>query len=98
LFPEREIEMAVREQKIRGARWRLLVGSVALGAAALGLSSCGFPSTTATTDDAPSGTTVVECTSGTITSGDVQMSALTVTRVADGEHPDLPGDCTVQTR
>jgi hypothetical protein len=97
LFPEREIEMAMREQKIRGPRWRLLVGSVALGAAALGLSSCGFPSTTAATDEAPSGTTVVECTSGTITSGDVQMSALVVQRSPAGEHPDFPGDCTVQT-
>jgi hypothetical protein len=89
--------MAIREQKIRGQRWRLLVGSVALGAAALGLSSCGFPASTGATDEAPSGTTVVECNSGTITNGDVQMSALTVTKVPAGEHPDVPGDCTVQT-
>jgi hypothetical protein len=97
LFPERENEMAIREQKIRGQRWRLLVGSVALGAAALGLSSCGFPASTGATDEAPSGTTVVECNSGTITNGDVQMSALSVTKVPAGEHPDVPGDCTVQT-
>jgi hypothetical protein len=89
--------MALREQKIRGQRWRLLVGSVALGAAALGLSSCGFPSSTATTDEAPSHTAVVECDSGTVTSGDIQMSALSVTRIPAGEHPDVPGDCTVQT-
>jgi hypothetical protein len=89
--------MAIREQKIRGQRWRLLVGSVALGAAALGLSSCGFPATTATTGDTPSSTAVVECSSGTVTSGDIQMSALNVTRVPAGEHPDVPGDCTVQT-
>jgi hypothetical protein len=89
--------MAIREQKIRGPRWRLLVGSVALGAAALGLSSCGFPSSTATTDDAPSSTAVVECSSGIITTGDIQMSALSVTRIPAGEHPDVPGDCTVQT-
>jgi hypothetical protein len=89
--------MAIREQKIRGRRWRLQAGSVALGAAALGLSSCGFPTTTAATDEAPSGTTIVECSSGTITSGDIQLSALNVTRVPAGEHPDFPGDCTVLT-
>jgi hypothetical protein len=91
------MEMAIGERKIRGRRWRVLVGSVALGAAALGLSSCGFPATTAKTDDAPSGTTVVECTSGTVTSGDIQMSALLVTRGPAYQHPDFPGDCTVQT-
>jgi hypothetical protein len=89
--------MANRDSKIRGPRWRLLVGSVALGAAALGLSSCGFPETTATTDEAPSGTAVVECSSGTITQGDVQMSSLFVAKVPAGEQPDLPGGCTVQT-
>jgi hypothetical protein len=89
--------MAIREQKIRGPRWRLLVGSVALGAAALGLSSCGFPATTAATDEAPSHTAVVECSSGTVTLGDVQTSSLFVARVPAGVHPDLPGGCTVQT-
>ena len=44
--------MAIREQKVHGQRWRLLVGSVALGAAALGLSSCGFAASTAATDEA----------------------------------------------
>src|SRR4051794_3527654 len=34
LVPGRETEMANRDSKIRGQRWRLLVGSVALGAAA----------------------------------------------------------------
>jgi hypothetical protein len=89
--------MAIREQKIRGRRWRLLVGSVALGAAALGLSSCGFPATTAATDEAPSHTAVVECSSGIVTNGDVQTSSLFVARVPAGVHPDLPGGCTVQT-
>ena len=88
--------MARREQKIRGQRWRLLVGSVALGAAALGLSSCGFPTTTASTDEAPSSTAVVECSSGIVTNGDVQTSSLLVAKVPAGEHPDLPGGC-VQT-
>ncbi len=89
--------MANRDSKIRGRRWRLLVGSVALGAAALGLSSCGFPATTASIDEAPSGTAVVECSSGTVTQGDVQMSALFVAKVPAGDQPDVPGGCTVKT-
>ena len=89
--------MAGVSSKIHGQRWRLLVGSVALGAAALGLSSCGFPATTAATDEAPSSTAVVECTSGIVTQGDVQTSSLFVAKVPAGEHPDLPGGCTVQT-
>ena len=88
--------MARREQKIRGQRWRLLVGSVALGAAALGLSSCGFPTTTVSTDEEPSSTAVVECSSGIVTNGDVPTSSLLVAKVPAGEHPDLPGGC-VQT-
>ena len=88
--------MASSDRKIRGNRWRVLVGSVALGAAALGLSSCGFPATTASTDE-PSGTAVVECTSGTVTQGDVQTSSLFVAKVPAGEQPDIPGGCTVTT-
>jgi hypothetical protein len=88
--------MAIREHKIRGQRWRLLVGSVALGAAALGLSGAGIQAASASADEAPSGTAVVECTSGTVTSGDIQMSAAYATRIPAGEHPDLPGGC-VQT-
>jgi hypothetical protein len=90
--------MAIRDSKIRGTRWRLLVGSVALGAAALGLSSYGLSAASASADDTPSGTQVVQCSSGTITNGDIQMSALVVTKVPAGEQPpDLPGGCTVQT-
>ncbi len=82
--------------KFRGQRMRVLVGSVALGAAALGLSSSGFAAATAATDS-PSGTAVVECSSGVVTQGDVQTSSLFVTKVPVGEHPDIPGGCTVQT-
>jgi hypothetical protein len=96
LSPEGIPEMASSGSKIRGNRWRVLVGSVALGAAALGLSSCGFPATTASTDD-PSGTAVVECSSGTVTQGDVQTSSLFVAKVPAGVQPDLPGGCTVKT-
>jgi hypothetical protein len=82
--------------KVHGKRWSILVGSVALGAAALGLSSCGFPSATAATQD-PSGSAVVECSSGIVTQGDVQTSSLFVAKVPAGEHPDTPGGCTVLT-
>jgi hypothetical protein len=88
--------MVKREGGIRRPRWCLLVGSVALGAAAFGLSSCGFPATTASTDETPSSTAVVECTSGTVTQGDIQMSAQVVERMPASEHPDFPGGC-VQT-
>jgi hypothetical protein len=87
--------MAMSERKIHGRRWRLLVGSVAVGAAALGLASSGFAAT-ASTDEAPSSTAIVECRSGTVTNGDVQTSSLFVARVPAGEHPDLPEGC-VQT-
>jgi len=89
--------MASRDSKNHGHRWRLLVGTVALGAAALGLSSGGFPASTAATAEAPSNTAVVECSSGIITQGDVEMSALVVTKVPAGEQPDVPGGCTVET-
>jgi hypothetical protein len=89
--------MAGREQRIRGRRWRLLVGTAAFGVAALGLSSAGFPTTTAAADEAPSHTAVVECTSGTITNGDVHTSSLFVARVPADVHPDLPGGCVVRT-
>ncbi len=82
--------------KIRGQRWRILVGSVALGAAALGLSSSGVAAATAATDS-PSGTAVVECSSGIVTQGDVQTSSRFVAKVPAGEQPDIPGGCTVQT-
>lgn len=88
--------MASVGSKIRGNRRRVLVGSVALGAAALGLSSCGFPAATASTDE-PSGTAVVECSSGIVTQGDVQTSSLFVAKIPAGELPDIPGGCTVKT-
>ena len=88
--------MASSDSKVPGRRWRLLVGSVALGAASLSLTSVGIAATSASADEPPSSTAVVECTSGTVTQGDVQMSALVVERAPAGEHPDFPGGC-VQT-
>ena len=88
--------MASSDSKIRGNRWRILVSTVALGGAALGLSSVGIAAATVTTDD-PSGTAVVECSSGSVTQGDVQTSSLFVAKVPAGEQPDIPGGCTVKT-
>ena len=82
--------------EIRGNGWRILVGSVALGAAALGLAGGGIATATASTDN-PSHTAVVECSSGTVTQGDVHTSSLFVANIPAGEHPDIPGGCTVQT-
>jgi hypothetical protein len=82
--------------EIRGNRWRILVGSVAFGAAALGLAGGGIATATASTDN-PSPTAVVECSSGSVTPGDVHTSSLFVAKVPAGEHPDIPGGCTVLT-
>jgi len=89
-------QMAGIGSRIRGQRWRILVGSVALVAAPLALSSSGLAAATAATDS-PSGTVVVECSSGIVTQGDVQTSSRFVARVPAGEHADIPGGCTVQT-
>jgi hypothetical protein len=83
-------------REIRGHRWRILAGSVALGVASLGLASGGIATATASTDN-PSDTAVVACSSGTVTQGDVQISSLSVAKIPAGEHPDIPGGCTVQT-
>jgi hypothetical protein len=88
--------MACSESKIRGHRWRVLVGSVALGAIAVGASLGGVAAATGSTDE-PSRTAVVECSSGTVTQGDVQTSSLFVAKIPAGEHPDIPGGCTVRT-
>jgi hypothetical protein len=81
-------------QKVREHRWRVLIGSVALGVAALGLSGSGIA--TASTGD-PSSTVVVECNSGIVTQGDVQTSSLFVAKVPADQLPDTPGGCTVKT-
>jgi hypothetical protein len=74
----------------------MLVGSVALGVAAIGASIGGVSMATASADE-PSHTAVVECSSGIVTQGDVQMSSLFVTKIPADEHPDIPGGCTVKT-
>ncbi len=86
----------VRMQTVRGKRWLVLAGSVAFGATTLGLAGSGIGVASASTDG-PSSTAVVECTSGTVTQGDVQTSSRVATRVTADQLPDTPGGCTVKT-
>ena len=96
MFSGRETRMASSDSEVHGKRWPTLVSSVALGVAALGLSSAGIAAATASTDD-PSGTAVVECSSGSVTQGDVQTSSLFVAKLPANEQPEIPGGCTVKT-
>ena len=73
------------------------MGSVVMGAAVMGASTGGVAAAATGSTDEPSSTAVVECNSGIVTQGDVQTSSLSVAVVPAGEHPDIPGGCTVQT-
>ena len=79
-----------------GSRWRVLASSVVLGVAAIGVSAAALPSG-ATTDGSSSSvgaTSVVQCDSGVVTSGDASTSSAFVARVPAGVTlPELPGDC-----
>ncbi len=75
-------------------RWAIPAGALALSAALLGVVSLATP---ALAGDPSSGSHIIECRSGIVTDGDVQMSALTVTRVPAAQLPDTtPGDCSVR--
>jgi hypothetical protein len=74
-------------------RWAIPTGVVALSAAVLGVLALATP---ALADD-PSDSRVLECRSGIVTQGDVQMSASTATRVPAAQLPDTtPGDCSLR--
>ena len=74
-------------------RWGIPAGALALSAALLGVVALAAP---AMADD-PSGSRILECRSGIVTDGDVQMSALNVTRVPAAQLPDTtPGDCSLR--
>jgi hypothetical protein len=77
----------------RTRRWAIPLGTLALGAAALGVVSLATP---ALASD-PGGSRVLECRSGIVTQGDVQMSAATATRVPAAQLPDTtPGGCSLR--
>ena len=102
---ERRIEQApVIEQapapselsKVRGRRGRILVGTLALGAISLITLGSGIAvANGGSSDDSGNDTAIVECHSGTVTDGDIQMSAASATKVSRVELPDLPGGCSV---
>jgi hypothetical protein len=74
-------------------RWGIPAGALALCAALLGVLALAAP---AMADD-PSGSHILECRSGIVTDGDVQMSSLSVTRVPAAQLPDTtPGDCSLR--
>jgi hypothetical protein len=74
-------------------RWSIPTGALALSVAMLGVLPLATP---ALADDA-SGSRVLECRGEIVTDGDVQMSALSVTRIPDAPLPDTtPGDCSVR--
>jgi hypothetical protein len=80
--------------KVRGHRWHVLAGTMALGALAL-TAGWGYVSPTAVSaDDSHGDAAIVECRSGIVTDGDVQTSSIVVTRV-DVAPPSLPGGCSV---
>ena len=82
----------VRE-RARFRQWRILAGTVALGATALGIASSAAP---ASATDPYRDTITVECTTGIVTQGDVQMSAMTVAKIPASALPDVPGGCVAR--
>ena len=74
-------------------RWRILAGSVALAATSVGVAALATP---ASADDPHRDTVIVECDSGIVTQGDIQTSALSVTRVPADALTDVPGGCVVR--
>ena len=77
----------------RRRRWGIPAGALALSGALLGVVALAAP----TMADEPNGSHILECRSGIVTDGDVQMSALSVTRVPAAQLPDTaPGDCSVR--
>ena len=74
-------------------RWRILAGTVALGATAFGVASFAAP---ASATDPHRDTITVECTTGTVTDGDVQTSSMVVAKIPASALPDVPGGCVVR--
>jgi hypothetical protein len=80
---------------VHGTRWRILAGTVALGALSLVTAGCFRDASAVSSDDSLGGTALVECRSGIVTDGDVQTSSMSVTKVDAAHVPELPGGCSV---
>jgi hypothetical protein len=77
---------------IQSRLWSIPAGALTLSAVLLCVVAMAAP---AMADEV--GSRVLECRSGIVTDGDVQMSALTVTRVPAAPLPDTtPGDCSLR--
>jgi len=80
-------------ERAQRQRWRILAGTVALGATAFGVASFAAP---ASATDPNRDTITVECTSGIVTQGDVQTSAMVVAKIPASALPDIPGGCVAR--
>ena len=80
-------------ERAQRQKWRILVGTVALGATAFGVASIAAP---ASATDQDRDTIIVECTTGIVTQGDVQTSAMVVTKMPASALADIPGGCVAR--
>ena len=82
-------------QQARQLRWSFLAGTVALGAATLGIAMLAV-SASASASNPHRETTIVECTSGIVTDGDVSTSSMVVTRIPTDALANVPGGCVTR--
>jgi hypothetical protein len=80
-------------ERAQRPRWRILAGTMALGATAFGVASFAAP---ASATDPSRDTITVECTSGIVTQGDVQTSAMVVAKIPASALADVPGGCVAR--
>ena len=66
---------------------------MALGATAFGVAGFAAP---ASATDPHRDTITVECTTGTVTQGDVQTSAMVVAKIPASALTDVPGGCVTR--
>jgi hypothetical protein len=66
---------------------------VALGATAFGVASFATP---ASATDPLRDTITVECTTGIVTQGDIQTSAMVVTKIPVSDFTGVPGGCVAR--
>ena len=77
----------------RSKRWAFPATALALTAAVLGVVAVATP---ALANDPGPSSHIIECQSGIVTNGDVQMSAASATRVSSADIGTLPADCILR--
>ena len=80
-------------ERAQRRRRRILAGTVVLGATAFGVANFAAP---ASATDQDRDTITVECTTGIVTQGDVQTSAMVVTKIPASALADIPGGCVAR--